>query len=35
MQVMMSNQYLKPGFEAFIRQQDQGINGKIILVSRG
>lgn len=31
MLVLTSNQYLKLGFEAFIRQQGQGINGQMIL----
>lgn len=35
MLVLTSNQYLKLGFETFIRQQDQGINGKIILFDTG
>lgn len=35
MLVLTSNQYLKLGFEAFIMQQDQGINGQIILFDAG
>ncbi|ELJ7526538.1 helix-turn-helix transcriptional regulator [Salmonella enterica] len=32
---MTSNQYLKLGFEALIRQQDQSINGQIIIFDAG
>ncbi|EJC0947328.1 helix-turn-helix transcriptional regulator [Salmonella enterica] len=35
MLVLTSNQYLKLGFEALIRQQDQSINGQIIIFDAG
>ncbi|EDV4867892.1 response regulator transcription factor [Salmonella enterica subsp. enterica] len=35
MLVLTNNQYLKLGFEALIRQQDQCINGQIILFDAG
>lgn len=35
MLVLTSNQYLKLGFEVFIRQQGQGIYGQIILFDAG